>query len=1247
MAEMRQIQKIQPSGRIKGRNRRNLMFLAALVLFVSGMISGGRHGEEGYSRRIAARFEKVLHIKEEILNREFANLEAAFSGADPLEVLEGRSSRYQELSKRRGITIYFFREGVLQYWSDHSVPIPESWSPRLNKPFVSFRNADYVTHFRQVEQGRLVGLIEVGTHYPVENKFLVNKFQGEFRTGPEIGIEFLEDDGKPPVLNSEGTYLFSLDCSKALEGGKGIGRFARLSFLLAWLLVTGGLFLATGDARGRERWLWMAVTGLFLSAGTILLLRYGVHHLFENTNLFAPDLFANRYFPSLGHLLLATGAMVAAVSYFYLYWMQDREGSRRYRLIHSLPLFMLTALLLWTLERVIASLVLDSGISFEAYRVTSFSGYTVVGLLVILAWFVSIGLLLDRAIVCLDRPPLRTLLLGMASASPVYLLAVLLQGGSASLSGLAGMVFLLAGNLYLRYRQPGRLPFSRFIFLLLSLSVIMVIRLQQSNHIKVERQKEVELVKLASEHDPVAEMLFSELSMAIRNDSLLAGFMNQPFIDIEPLINHLRRSYFSGYWTKYDLQITVCRPDDRVYLEPPDDEWRHCYTFFEELIRTRGMEVPETDFHYLDNHNGRISYIAAIPYFRAEPEHRVFIELDSKILSEELGYPELLLDADLSALRLREFSYARYNQGSLITQDGEFPYRRSPEFYTSGEATFEKLSFDGWDHTIYNVDRENTLIVGSPSVTTVDHLISFSYVFAFNFLVLALLYLLYSIRMLPGGLNWSFKNRIQYSMAGILFLTFALICSGTIGFIIRQYREKNNENLRNTMRSVYIELIHKVEYETGIRNWSSDDYYNLDELLRKFSNVFYTDINLYDEEGGLMATSRSEIFDRQLLSRRMNRQAFESLAGGKASEFIHEERVGGLKFISAYVPLLNSNNKFLAYLNLPYFTQSGALTRDVTNMVVAVINIYLFLLLIFLGASVLIADRITQPLRMIQSRIAQVSLSSKNEMIRYERSDEIRGLVEEYNFMVQELERSAELLAQSEREAAWREMAKQIAHEIKNPLTPMKLNVQHLQRIIAEGKDDPEIVSRISDILIEQIDSLSTIANEFSDFAKMPRARNVRINLVIQLKNLLQLFETTEKTEISLDVGKLKRLYVYADREQLMRVFINLVKNGLQSIPETRQGHIRIKLDVTSERQALVTVSDNGKGIPEEIRDKLFQPNFTTKSSGMGMGLAISSNIIRAMGGKIWFESVIDRGTTFLLELPLMDEKPVHTQAGG
>ncbi len=1230
------LEKYQP--RKKNRIAELVVWLLAALFLASAIVTGICCRKEGATRNDARRFERVLHRKELYLKKEFGDLRVQFEQYAPIEVLHDRSPKYQELGTAEGISIFYFENDILRYWSDHAVPITGRWRSRYGRPFVPMRNADYVSVTRQTEGGLLLGLIRIRTHFPFQNRFLVNGYQPDFRMDQGVEIDFLEEEGTEPVYNEAGVYLFSLDFSRAEPVHRELKALSALSLFLFALVGFIGICLVIRRSSGAARWIRMAGATLLLVAGAVSIMHFGFPGVLTESRLFQPELFAGRSFPSLGHLLVFTILAVSLAVLYYFYSSPERIRKRVLRHTAAGFLFAGASVILLFIEHLITILVLDSSISFEAHNVTTFTFYTLAGLLVVIMWFIVLGLVLDKAIMLIRDDMTILILVGILAVSLTIFLAALVPPHYGNWIAWGGMLLLLGAHIYLRFRQPSRPPFSRFIFLILVISVFMVVRLQQNNEIRAERQREVELVKLSSEHDPVAEMLFGELSMAIRNDSTLSLLLARPFLDIDRIFEHLQRTHFTGYWSKYDLQVTVCRPDDRLYLQPPDDEWQHCYTFFSEMIAGNGIQVGNSDFYFLDNLSGRISYLAAIPFFGSGSEHRVFIELDSKIISEELGYPELLLDKSYTAFTSSKFSYAKYDNGELITRDGEFPYRRSSDFYTSGLETFEQITVNRYDHSIYNVNDQSTIIVGNPSITPVDNLISFSYIFALNFLVIAIIYLFSSMDTFRLSFNWNFKNRIQYSVAGILFLTFLLICSGTIFFIVRQYRAQHNDNLRSTMRSIYIELIHKVEYEEDLVNWSSEDYYSLDELLRKFSNVFYTDINLYDQEGELLATSRAEIFDRQLLSRRMNRLVYEKLAWGNASEYIHSEHIGEMRYISAYIPLLNSQNKFLAYLNLPYFTQSGELTKDITNLVVAVINVYLILLIVILLLSVFLADRITQPLRMIQLRIAQVSLSQKNEKIRYERSDEIRGLVEEYNYMVDELERSATLLAQSERESAWREMAKQIAHEIKNPLTPMKLNVQHLQRTVEEKKHDPEMIRRISVTLIEQIDSLTSIANEFSDFAKMPRAKNARINLVSKLKNLLQLFESSEKATISLDLGGHTNVPVYADKEQLLRIFINLVKNGLQSIPEGREGIIRIGLEVTADRHAVVTVSDNGKGIPEEIRSRLFQPNFTTKSGGMGMGLAISYNIVKSFGGRIWYDTEMEEGTTFYVELPLIDE---------
>jgi two-component system nitrogen regulation sensor histidine kinase NtrY len=230
--------------------------------------------------------------------------------------------------------------------------------------------------------------------------------------------------------------------------------------------------------------------------------------------------------------------------------------------------------------------------------------------------------------------------------------------------------------------------------------------------------------------------------------------------------------------------------------------------------------------------------------------------------------------------------------------------------------------------------------------------------------------------------------------------------------------------------------------------------------------------------------------------------------------------------------------------------------------------------------------------------------------------------------------KNLEILSRSERESAWREMAKQIAHEINNPLTPMKLSVQHLQRSWHDNRENfDEYLEKVSRTLIEQIDNLSFIASEFSYFAKMPKAFNEEINIVDKVRNTLTLFSNTENVDFVFE-HESEEIQVFADKEQLSRVFINLIKNAIQSIPDTRQGKVSISL-ILNGQMVRVSITDNGKGIPEELQGKLFTPSFTTKSSGMGLGLSIVKSIIESFGGNISFKTKVNHGTTFVFELPV------------
>jgi len=295
--------------------------------------------------------------------------------------------------------------------------------------------------------------------------------------------------------------------------------------------------------------------------------------------------------------------------------------------------------------------------------------------------------------------------------------------------------------------------------------------------------------------------------------------------------------------------------------------------------------------------------------------------------------------------------------------------------------------------------------------------------------------------------------------------------------------------------------------------------------------------------------------------------------------------------------------------------------------------------------AILIANSITQPISKIGEKLKQFKLGGQNEPLEWSSKDELGALIDEYNSLIQKLKDSASMLAKSEREGAWREMAKQVAHEIKNPLTPMKLSIQYLQRAYKAGtspEDLGDLIKRVTNTLIEQIDNLAAIATEFSTFAKMPQAQNEQLSVNQLVGSVYELFRERGGTmDVSINMID-KDLQVIADKNHLLRVLNNLLKNAIQAIPEDRHGIISMELR-KEDNNAVIIVTDNGTGISEEKRDKVFVPNFTTKSSGTGLGLAMSKNIIESFYGSIYFETEVNVGTSFFVKLPIEEIKEIQS----
>ena len=430
--------------------------------------------------------------------------------------------------------------------------------------------------------------------------------------------------------------------------------------------------------------------------------------------------------------------------------------------------------------------------------------------------------------------------------------------------------------------------------------------------------------------------------------------------------------------------------------------------------------------------------------------------------------------------------------------------------------------------------------------------------------------------------------------------------------------------------SVLIELEHKLQ---DIDTSSQDQREYLESLLIKFSEVFFTDINLYDLEGKLLATSRPQLFDSELLSQRINPIAFYNLGSMKSSLFLHKEYIGLQEFYSVYIPFRSIDNQTVAYLNLPYFAKQHELEEEISGFLVAYLNIYMFLILLTLSLTIIISNYLSKPLKLLREKIHHMRLEMPNEKIEWNKNDEIGALILEYNRMVEELSESAKKLARSQRESAWREMAQQIAHEIKNPLTPMKLNIQYLEKAWIEGGEDfDNKLQKITKNLTEQIDSLSNIASQFSSFATSDQIKAEAIAVKPLLVSAIDLFSSHKYIRFETHLPE-EEVFIYADRNQFIRILNNLLKNAIQSIAEQDEGEIQISLTV-QDKTVEIQISDNGCGISEKEKSHIFEPRFTTKTGGMGLGLALVKKMTENAQGNIRFESNVNIGTLFILQFP-------------
>jgi len=1174
-------------------------------------------------------FRKALLMQEAKLSDYLNTAEKKIAEDLTSENYFSAFSDYNHLFTDEGFGFVIFRGEKLVYWSSNQFTFPNIRNIFLSQDrLLVLPNGIFTAQKRIVGQHVIVGLIHIKHDYSYENQFLVNSFVPPFRLPADYKIVSTKSKDLPEIHDSADQYLFSI-----IPSGTKFAKESQLYFP-AFLYLLGFIFLLLSIYQRIDRFkhqffvVKMVLLMLFLFALYWIHIILGIPEILNFFGIFSARYYAgSSMIPSLGDFFL-----ISTLFFFWsLVFIREFVWAERINLRIVLPEFIIVGGLYQVAGVMVGNLIRNSSITYKLIRITDIDQYSVSSYLAIAMLLFSVFLIhlkiIEHARYLVRKDIfLKFNLILVGILIPV---CAFFPSGSMFLLILFFTVNVLQSQIRKMHITLYSLSYSiLFISLFSVVSLLLVYQTIKKRDLEVQK---LLAINLSSEQDPVAEVLLARMQNQFNTDLVVPSLLTPPYIDLE---NYLIRTYFSGYFRKFDIQVTPCSNTDSLIIKP-EDVSEPCFPYFEQMIEKSGIIVPGSGFYFMDNMNGRVSYFGRLNY--SSDNHTtnisVFIELTSKIISEGIGFPELLMDRSLvKPFRYKYLSYAKYFDDRLVNQSGEYVYNTDLEAFQTGESNSEFIlrKEGGYNHLIYRFGDKSKIIVSNRRLVFSDYLISFPYIFVFYFVFVLAISIVGNEKFRKLIIPKDLRFRIQVSIISIVLGSLLFVAAGTIYYNIQEYHNRHQYDLQEKLKSISEEIKNRL---VTVNTISPELQQWLFRELYKLSNIFRTDINIYDLTGELLATSRPEIFAKGVISEQMNAEAFYELSEHYRLNYIQPEKIGSLSYLSAYEPILNNNGECLGFLNLPYFTREDDLKQSISTFIVAFINLYLILFLASVIVALVLSDKITQPLSLIRQKLRGIQLGKKNEQINYQAEDEIGALIREYNHKVDELAESVEMLAKSERESAWREMAKQIAHEIKNPLTPMKLNIQYLQRAKEEGKEHyDDFFERVTKNLIEQIDTLSGIATEFSNFAQIPKAKNEVFNLIEVLQNVCSLFEPNQNLHFSLETGSLSELRVYADKEQFSRAFLNLIKNGIQAIPVDQIGEMRITVQ-SKDSVVLITISDNGMGISQEAQDNMFQPNFTTKTSGMGLGLSIVKSIVDNFGGKIWYTSEPGKGTTFYIEM--------------
>ena len=912
-----------------------------------------------------------------------------------------------------------------------------------------------------------------------------------------------------------------------------------------------------------------------------------------SVELFSPIIYADGpVLFSLGSLLLINTYITMMVTCLFLIRNRitamarsSRIHYRRNLLIFGVCVIILSILTISYTQFTLKSLLLNSNISIELYRWNTNILYTVIVYMSYTGLLFCILLLLQ----CL-RPVVKEFIgyrYDMLSTRTLILFAVICSAYFTIISSQLGF-----------RKETDRVTVW-------------------ANRLSVDRDLSLEIQLRSVEESIAYDQLISALSYLESTEGMIQ--------------NRISEYYLHRARQSYNLQVRIVRDNDIAGL-----------SYFNSLLRTGTPIAYGSRFIFLTDSNGRNSYAGLFRFYTPDKGvSRIILSIESNSNREDRGYESILgrfsKPGDINIPSY--YSYAKYKDSRLMSYKGNFPY---PTHYDHNEKGYltdrnrEVARSQGYVHFMNLVNEDEFIIISRPQRGGLVYFISFSY------LCLALSGIL-SIFASSRNKKKVFKsNYFRKRINTILLISSILILISMTAISILFVYKRNEENMHNLMTSRITTIQAFVERQARTaKSWQDLNTPEFTAQLENIGNTTKSDITIYTPGGKVFKSTTPEVFERMIMGSRLDEEAYRNIRDLHQRFFIHRETVTDYSYWALYAPVFNDNGQMIAIISVPYTDSDFDFRREAFFHGALIFNIFLLLLIGSLLFSTREVSALFSPLIEMGKKMNAADINNLQYII-YKREDEISSLVDAYNRMVKDLSESTVKLAQAERDNAWSQMARQVAHEIKNPLTPIKLQIQRLIRL--KEKNNPaweERFDEVSAVVLEHIDILTETANEFSTFAKLYSEDPVLINLDKTLKDQLLIFDNRENIRIEY-IG-LEEAFVMAPKPQLIRVFVNLITNAIQAVEiQQKEGAVQAEGRVfiglrnsTREGYYDITFEDNGPGVSEENLGKLFTPNFTTKSSGTGLGLAICRNIIQKCEGEIRYQrSFALGGAAFIVTIP-------------